>query len=307
MGEDDRILLVFYYMPTLHTPVLLNEVLEYLNPCPGQNFIDATFGAGGHGLEILKKIKLSGKLLAIDANADVSVFVKNKDNKNLIFINDNFRNLDKIVKKNFPYHVKGILLDLGLSSDELEQSGRGFSFLKNEPLDMRFSVNQELTAAEIINHYSLGNLIDIFKKFGEYKHAGKLAEKIIELRKKQKFQTTFDLVRAINLVHHHNFKEKIHPATKVFQALRIAVNEEFKNLTIVLPQAIDILAPGGRLAIISFHALEDRIVKNFFRDLSRAKNPEIKILTKKPVVPINFEVHENPRSRSAKLRVIEKI
>jgi len=293
----------------MHIPVLLHEVLEYFNPKPNQNFIDCTFGGGGHGLEILKIILPNGKLLAIDANGEIKK-LRNKEikgNKNLIFVNDNFRNLDKIVKNYFSYPVNGILLDLGLSSDELENSGRGFSFLKDEPLDMRFDIRQNLTAFEIINYYSLENLIDIFKNFGEYRYAKNLAKKIIELRKKKKIKTTFELVEVVRLVARQNFKEKIHPATKVFQALRIAVNDELRNLSLVLPQTIDILAPLGRLIVISFHALEDRIVKNFFRDTAKAEAPFIKILTKKPIVSTTEEIKNNPRSRSAKMRIIEKL
>lgn len=292
-------------MSTAHIPVLLLEVLEYLNPEPGQNFIDCTFGGGGHSLAILEKIKPKGKLLAIDANADAIKEVEN--NKNIIFVNDNFRNLDKIVAHDFPYVVKGILLDLGLSSDELENSGRGFSFQKDEPLDMRFDISEDLTAEEIINTYSLENLTNIFKNFGEYRASKKLSQLIVKTRKQQAINTTNDLVALILQITPRRSQEKIHPATQVFQALRMAVNEELKSLKIVLPQTIEILATGGRLAIISFHSLEDGIVKNFFRDLSREDKPRIKILTKKPIVPTEQEILRNPRCRSAKMRVIEKI
>jgi len=293
----------------MHIPVLLHEVLEYFNPKPNQNFIDCTFGGGGHGLEILKIILPNGKLLAIDANGEIKK-LRNKEikgNKNLIFVNDNFRNLDKIVKNYFSYPVNGILLDLGLSSDELENSGRGFSFLKDEPLDMRFDIRQNLTAFEIINYYAIENLKNILKNFGDYRYDKNLEKKIIELRKKKKIKTTFELVEVVRLVARQNFKEKIHPATKVFQALRIAVNDELRNLSLVLPQTIDILAPLGRLIVISFHALEDRIVKNFFRDTAKAEAPFIKILTKKPIVSTTEEIKNNPRSRSAKMRIIEKL
>ncbi len=292
-------------MNTVHIPVLLNEVLEYLNPQSGQNFIDGTFGGGGHSLAILERIKPNGKLLAIDANFDVIKSIK--ANKNIIFVHNNFRNLDKIVAKNFPYSVNGILLDLGLSSDELETSGRGFSFQKDEPLDMRFDIKKDLTAEEIINTYSLENLINIFKNFGEYTYSKKLAQLLVQTRKQYKIKTTSDLVALILQITPHKNQEKIHPATQVFQALRMAVNDELKSLKIVLSQAIEILASGGRLVIISFHSLEDGLVKNYFRDLSRQDQPRIKIITKKPVGPTEQEIFGNPRCRSAKMRIIEKL
>lgn len=290
-------------MNSVHKPAMLGEVIKYLNLHPGDNVIDCTFGGGGHSLEILKRIGNSGKLLAIDANDDVVVL----KNKNFKLVNDNFKNLKNIVNKNFDYPVHGILLDLGLSSDELEKSGRGFSFQKNEPLDMRFDIKQELTAVHILNSYSVEELYNIFKDFGEYPHARRLSKSVYQQRKLKKFKNTQDLVDIVLEVHPHKYYNKIHPATKIFQALRIAVNDELENLKKVLPQAVEILQPRGRLVVISFHALEDRIVKHYFRELSRIEKPIIKLLTKKPISPSDEEVKENPRSRSAKMRVIEKI
>ncbi len=295
-------------MSSVHKPVLLKEVLDYLIPAPDKNFIDCTFGGGGHGVEILKRIAPEGKLLAIDADIETSNQISDiRNNKNIIFINDNFRNLQEIVAKKFPYSVQGILLDLGLSSDQLENSGRGFSFQKDEPLDMRFDTRQSLTAAEILNSYSLEALYDIFKNYGEYPHARRLCQGIFRTRKITKFKTTQQLVALVLEIQPRRFFDKLHPATKVFQALRIAVNDELESLKEVLPQAVDILSANGRLMVISFHALEDRIVKNFFRDLARQEVPVIKILTKKPVVPSEEEIRQNPRSRSAKMRVAEKM
>lgn len=294
-------------MNSVHTPVLLKEVLECLNPQPGQNFIDCTFGGGGHSCEILKRIGRGGHLLAIDADSGVEKNKEIKGNKNIIFVNNNFRNLKEIVAEKFPYPAHGILLDLGLSSDQLEKSGRGFSFQTNEPLDMRFDVEQELTAAEILNSYSLEDLYDIFKTFGEYPHARRLSQSVFKQRRLKPFTNTQDLVALVLQIQPRRWRDKLHPATKVFQALRIAVNSELKNLELVLPQAVENLAPGGRLAVIAFHALEDRIVKNFFRGLVQSENSPIKLLTKKPTVPTYEEIKNNPRSRSAKLRVIEKL
>jgi len=292
-------------MSSIHKSVLIQEVISNLNLKPGDNAIDCTFGGGGHSREILKKIAPSGKLLAIDADAGVESQKLKAENPNIIFVNDNFRNLKRIVENSFSHPVNGILMDLGLSSDQLENSGRGFTFQKDEPLDMRFDVKGDLTAAEILNSYSLENLIYIFENFGEVSGAERLAKKILEIRRKKKFATTFDLVAAVEEAGVKSRTPKINSATLVFQALRLAVNDELGALKEALLAAKEILAPGGRLCVISFHALEDKIVKNFFRDWYKAK--EVKLLTKKPIAPEFGEVKANPRSRSAKLRVIEKI
>jgi 16S rRNA (cytosine1402-N4)-methyltransferase len=301
-------------MISVHKPVLLNEVLENLNPQAGQNFIDGTFGGGGHSSEILKKIGSSGKLLAIDANSEAEKL--KSDNKNFRLVIDNFKNLEQIVADNLDFFnhpkgsekfINGILLDLGLSSDELDISGRGFTFQKDEPLDMRFDINSQTTATEILKSYSLGKLIDIFKNLGDYPKAKQLAEEIVKIRKIKSIETTFELVNLILSTTPRRKFDKIHPATKVFQALRIAVNSELDNLISVLPQCLELLALKGRLAIISFHSGEDKIVKHFFRNESEFENPRIKLITKKPIVPTEEEIEKNPRARSAKLRVIEKI
>ena len=284
-----------------HIPVMLREVLEYLNPQPNQNFIDCTFGGGGHGLAILEKIKPSGKLLGIDANSASLQLTADR----LQLINDNFANLKAIYERHFPYPVSGILFDLGLSSIELEQSGRGFSFMRNEPLDMRFNPeSQRLTAAEILNKYSRNKLIEIFKDYGEIPavKAKTVSMEIIKRRGRKRFQRTEDLVEIIG-VKGKNYR--IHPATLFFQALRIEVNDELNALREGLAQAVEILAGGGKLAAISFHSLEDRIVKHYFKELGG--QDRVKILTKKPVATSQTEVGENPRARSGKLRVIEKI
>ncbi len=300
-----------------------------MDPQPNQNFIDCTFGGGGHSIVILAKTLPNGKILGIDANRDSlekfkiqnSKF-KNKDR--LILINDNFRNLKSIYANNFPYPVSGILLDLGLSSMELGDPERGFSFLTDGLLDMRFDQQKHgLTAGEVLNKYDLENLIKIFTEYGEAPRgkAWQVAKAVVAARKRQLFRTTFDFSRVILQVFYpravergeitmatkdfyHKRRKITHPATQFFQALRIEVNDELGNLREVLPSAMEILAKGGRLAVISFHSLEDRIVKNFFRD--GAKAGQLKILTKKPIGPEEIERQENPRSRSAKLRVAEK-
>lgn len=289
----------------MHQPVLLEEAIGYLDPQPGQNFIDATFGEGGHSRAMLYKIGPQGRLLGIDANPAASQGLK-LDHANLVTVNDNFSKLKEIYEHFFTYPVHGILFDLGLSTPLLEESGRGFSFAKDEPLDMRFNPDkQRLTAAEVLNNYSLDKLYIIFKEFGEYAHARLLSKGILEERRKKRFATTRDLVETVLKYHFSKGRERIHPATKVFQALRIEVNRELESLVEALPQAFEILESGGRLVVISFHSLEDRIVKNYFRELG--KEGRVKILTKKPLAAGGDEIEENPRARSAKLRAVIKL
>lgn len=293
----------------MHLPVLTKEVLEFLNPKPGENFIDCTIDGGGHAKEILKKISPAGKLLGIDLDkkmiAALQAKIKNEKLNNLIVAEGNFKNLKKITEeKNFS-RVSGILIDLGWSSIQIEESGRGFSFLKNEPLDMRYS-SFGISAAEAVNQLSEKDLADIFWQYGEERFSRRIAKKIVEARKKKRILTTFDLVDAVKTSVPRSYERgRLHPATRVFQALRIYVNQELENLKEVLPQAVEILAPGGILTVISFHSLEDRIVKNFFREMK--KEGRLEILTKKPVVPSDEEIKSNPRSRSAKLRAVRKI
>jgi len=285
----------------MHIPVLKKEVFECLNPQPNENFIDCTFGGGGHGLTILEKILPYGKLLAIDW--DKEIINQSKVKNNLILVCDNFAKLESIVERKKFKQVSGILLDLGMSSWHIEKSGRGFSFLRNEFIDMRFQ-NSELTAEEIINTWPEKNIEKILKEYGEERFAKKIALKIIENRKIESIKTTFQLreiiKQAVPIWYQH---QRIHFATKTFQALRIAVNDELGNLKIVLNQALNILEPKGRLVVISFHSLEDRIVKHFFKN----NKDKLQILTKKPIRASEEELRINPRSRSAKLRAIIKI
>jgi len=291
---------------TRHTPVLLDEIISYLDLQPGQNVVDCTFGGGGHTRAFLKKVAPSGKVLALDADQRVEAIDKDFElSENLVFVHSNFRHLKEVVQNNFPYPIHGVLIDLGLSSDQLEISGRGFSFKNNEPLDMRFDIDQDLTAADILNTYSADELQQIFQDYGEYRASKTLATAIVKTRKDKKFITTEDLVNLVLDVHPIKKKHfKIHPATQVFQALRIEVNGELESLRLVLPQILDVLSPGGRAAIISFHSLEDHITKHYFKN--EAKENKIKILTKKPIMASEKELIENPRARSAKLRIIEK-
>ncbi len=298
-------------MATIHEPVLLREVLQYLDPQPGQNFIDCTFGGGGHSLEILERIKSDGKLVGIDLDPNV---IQTSSNKNLILVNDNYRNLKNIYKdlsddKRIG-EISGILLDLGLSSDQLGARSRGFSFQDSGTLDMRYNASSDqMTAADILKKYNQKELFKIFKEYGEEPLAWPIAKKIVSERENgNNIETVESLVEIVEGIYnrHYHSKSKKQPATRVFQALRIEVNDEFGNIHKVLPQAIELLKPGGRLAVISFHSGEDRIIKNYFRDESKQDKPRIKIINKKPVIASDKEGQENPRSRSAKLRVIEK-
>jgi len=290
----------------MHIPVLKKEVLEYLDPKANENFIDGTIGEAGHTIEILEKNGPAGKVLGIDRDANQienSKLRLTEFGERAILLCDTYSNLAEIIKKANFSKVDGILLDLGYSSWHLEKSARGFSFSKNEPLDMRYNERNDLTAEKIVNEYLESEIERILREYGEEKFARQIAKKIVEQRKIKRIKTTFELKDIIERAIRFHFG-KINPATRSFQAIRIATNRELDNLVDFLPQAISALNSGGRLAIISFHSLEDRIVKNFFND--EFKKGTIKILTKKPIIATNEEILNNPRSRSAKLRVIIK-
>ena len=266
----------------MHKSVLLHESIEALDLKPGKIFVDATYGGGGHSKEV-RRLFPAVEVIAIDQDPEVGA------------IRANFRDLDKVVARK----VDAILFDLGISTDQLEQSGRGFTFLKDEPLDMRIS-GEGITASDILNSWDESALELVLRGFGEESNSRRIAREIVEGRKVKPFATTFDLVKVVG-----KRRGKIHPATKTFQALRIAVNEELANLETGLEKGFQVLGPNGRFAVISFHSLEDRIVKNFFR--KKIKEKLARQITKKPIVPNIEEIKRNPHSRSAKLRVIEKI
>lgn len=311
---------------TKHIPVLYNEVLEYLDPQPGQHFIDGTFGGGGHTLGILEKTSPDGTVIAFDQDADVierfDAQLKERAEtetipnikKRLHIINSNFDQLKQKYDERFRVPISGVLLDLGLSSDQLEVSERGFSFQGSEALDMRMQADSNTeTAADILNSYSQEELEKILRVYGEEQRARDIAQAIVTTRKRNKFLTTNQLVEIVeNTISPHRSggqaatarRRQIHPATKTFQALRIAVNHELERIHTVLPQIVEVLETGGRVAIISFHSLEDRIVKQFFKDAERAGT--LKVLTKRPIKPTHAEVKRNPRSRSSVMRVAEK-
>lgn len=283
----------------MHIPVLKKEVIDFLSPQPGDKFIDCTVGQGGHAKEIMT---LGGEVLGIDV--DEKQIANNKDA--MILVNDSYINLEKIARVNNFIPVKGVLADLGFSSFHTDESQKGFSFLKDEPLDMRYSSSGELTAEMIVNSWPKEDIVSILKEYGEERLARRIAEEIAESRRRERITTTFQLVEVIKKAVPKGYQNgRIHFATRTFQALRIAVNDELDNLKKLLPQMINVLDKEGRMLIISFHSLEDRIVKNFIRD--KAKEGVLKILTKKPITASFEEININPRARSAKLRVAAKI
>lgn len=281
---------------------MMAEVLRFLAVLPEENFIDATVGLAGHAREILKCNAPTGKLLAIDRDGEAVQSVKEiLPPERAIVIQSNFVELEKIVDDCRFQPVDGILFDLGFSSVQIDDPSRGFSFRQDAPLDMRYDQSQQLTAEEIVNKFSIEKLTQIFREYGDERYAKKIAESIVRVRQRQPIRSTNQLAGIVEDVCRQArgyHRQKIHPATRVFQALRIAVNDELESLKKGLAVALDILSEGGRIVVISFHSGEDRIVKNFFRD----HRDKLEILTKKPVRPSPAEVAANPRSRSARLR-----
>lgn len=295
-----------------HISVLLNESIDGLAIKSGDTIIDGTLGGGGHTLEIVRRFGKSVKIICLDLDMDAisrtKELVKNFES-NIVFKNIGFQDLDKVLLELGVVKVDRILLDLGLSSFQLEEGGRGFSFQRDEPLLMTMKKDlsgDDLTACAIVNTWEEETLADIIYGFGEEKYSRKIAKAIIEARKEKEIKTTFDLVAIIEGAVGRFYKgKKINPSTKTFQALRIATNSELQNLEEVIQKGFDSLEIGGRMAIISFHSLEDRIVKKAFVQLK--EKSIAKIITKKPIVPSEKEIRLNPRSRSSKLRLIEKI
>jgi len=284
----------------MHIPVLLKEITEGVQP--NENYVDCTMNGGGHTREILKKNGPKGKVLGIEI--DKEIFDQVEQHERLIPVNDSYINLKKIVEENGFENIKGILFDIGMSSYHVDSSKRGFSFQKDEPLVM--SYDGSMSAEEILNEWREDEIEKIIKEYGEEEFARKISKKIVERRKGEKIKSTLQLVSIIKEAtpgwYHHG---KTHFATRTFQALRIAVNDELNNFKSALPQALEILDKGGRLMAISFHSLEDRIIKEFLKEKERSG--ELKIITNKPIVPGEEEIRINPRSRSSKLRIGIKI
>jgi len=315
-----------------HIPVMLNEVLKYLNPKEGEYFIDCTLGGCSYTIAIAKKIKSKGKILSIDLD-DIAIKnakskIKNDKLDNVILVQDNFKNLKNIIEEkwqnNLTKKFNGIVFDLGLSSAQLDDIDRGFSFKLDSPLNMNFGQSSEFQDYDteyIINKWKLNDLRKIFYEYGEEKFSNRIASEIIKKRKEKEIKTTWQLVEIIkNAVPQWYQHKKIHFATKIFQALRIATNDELQNLKKVLPIAVYLLKSKGKIVVISYHSLEDRIVKQFFKkeSINCLCPPEIpvcrcnhkrkiKIINKKIIIPTEEEIKNNQRARSAKMRIAEKI
>ena len=302
-----------------HNPVMVPEILKYLDVVSGGRYIDCTLGEGGHSKSILDASNPGGEVLGIDADHEAIEVSKSRLEKyqdRVIFVNDNFRNLRKIAMRRDFIPAHGILLDLGVSSLQLNIETRGFSFMRKSPLDMRFSFNQKLTADQVVNTFQENEIADILYHFGDERRARKIAKIIVENRPIKHSNELAEIIKKKIYISNH----KINPATKTFQALRIYINEELSALSEVLEQSLEIIGIGGRLAVISYHSIEDRIVKNYFRRESKYciclpnvikcecnHEPKLKVITKKPISPSSNEITSNRRSRSAKLRVIERI
>ncbi len=310
-----------------HKPVLLQQVIEGLAITEGLVFVDCNLGDGGHSEEVLKRTKGDVTIIGIDLDPDALVRAKrnlengiNSDSTKIYYCKNNFSEIGTVVRDALSKpatagsSADAILFDLGLSSYELEESGRGFSFRNDDPLEMTFGQkeNYKFTAKDIVNLWSAEQIETIIRSYGEEKFAGRIARRIVEAREVKMqtsgkgFETTFELAELIRSAYPGMLRfGRIHPATKTFQALRIAVNDELTALSEALPAAIDVLKVGGRLAVISYHSLEDRIVKQYFK--KQEEEERVRIITKKPIVPNEDEIRSNPRSRSAKLRIIERI
>ncbi|MEK7520404.1 MAG: 16S rRNA (cytosine(1402)-N(4))-methyltransferase RsmH [Patescibacteria group bacterium] len=295
---------------TIHTPVLLHEVLEVCAPQAGACVIDATANGGGYTFALWERVAPSGCVIAIDKDRDLVTALERRaraEHARIVPICGSYRDLAAIAHAHACGPVRGIVFDLGYSSHHIERSGRGFSFQKDEPLLMRYETNSDLgdglTAYDVVNQSSEYELADIIWRFGEERRSRAIARAVCAARKKQPIRTTGELAAVVRSAYPARHM-RIHPATRTFQALRIFVNEELTELEAALPEALRILAPGGVCAVVSFHSLEDRIVKQCFK--AAAQEHRVALATKKPMVPSRAELHENPRARSAKLRAVIK-
>ncbi len=309
----------------IHVPVLLKEVLYYLNLKQGDIIFDGTLGGAGHTVEIIKAIAPTGKVIGVDLHGQTisTATSRLRDfSENVVLVNDNFANIKKILKRINIKSIDGMLLDLGLSSFLIEKSKRGFSYLKNEKLDMRFGNGDYISAFDVVNKYSQGKLTEIFRKYGEERWSKSISKNIVKHRKSGDIKTTGELVEIIkdSIPRKLKYQRRGHPAKRIFQAIRMEVNKELDNLKMAIEDGFKMLKSGGRMVIISYHSLEDRMVKSSFLEYEgkctcppdfpvckcgREKRAEI--ITKKVVRPGLEEISSNPRSKNARLRVLEKL
>lgn len=292
-----------------HEPVMTAEVLAYLAPRPGHTVVDATVGLGGHSAQILPRLGAQGRLIAVDCDAQALETGRQRLARwtdQVIFVHDRFQHLPDILARCGATTVNGILLDAGVSSMQLDAPERGFSFAYEAPLDMRMDPTGDVTAADLVNYLSERELAQVFWEYGEERYSRAIARAIIRQRRTAPLRATTQLAALVeHTIPRGRWPRHIHPATRVFQALRIAVNHELDALRTVLPHAMAHLTPGGRLVVLTFHSLEDRLVKHAFR--RAAQEGQVTVLTKKPAVPGAEERQRNPRARSAKLRAVEKL
>lgn len=305
----------------MHLPVLLQETIENLITDPHGIYVDCTLGGGGHLSYLADRLAPDARIIGIDKDAGILQQTRRKiKNLNVTLIHSDFRNLEQVVHDLDLEYVDGVMMDLGVSSFQLDDPERGFSFHEDAQLDMRMNRGQELNARDIINNWTESEISAILFKFGEEKFARSISKAIVQHREIKPIETTLELTEIIKAAVPARYRREKHPARKSFQALRIAVNEEMEALREALPQAVDILKPGGRLCVISFHSLEDRIVKQFIQEKALTctcppdfpqcicnQQPQLKIIRRKPIIPSAEECETNPRARSAKLRVAERI
>ena len=302
-----------------HKSVLLNETIKNLNIKEDGVYADLTLGKGGHSKEILKRLSPEGLLIGLDQDKEAIKAAKEnlKEFSNVLFFNENFEKISDVLDKSCLNMIDGALMDIGVSSYQIDNGDRGFSYMKDGPLDMRMNKENELTAKQVINDYSLDELWEIFSKYGEERYSKTIAKSIVDYRKMHEINTTLQLrdivMKSVNT-------NEAHPEKRVFQALRIEVNRELEVLENTLEKIVDRLNKGGRLCVITFHSLEDRIVKNKFKEMSKKcicppefpvcvcnHEKKVKIISKKPILPSKSELKENRRSHSAKLRVCERV
>ncbi len=302
-----------------HKSVLLNETIKNLNIKEDGVYADLTLGKGGHSKEILKRLSPEGLLIGLDQDKEAIKAAKEnlKDFSNVLYFNENFEKISDVLDNACLNMIDGALMDIGVSSYQIDNGDRGFSYMKDGPLDMRMNKENELTAKQVINDYSLDELWEIFSKYGEERYSKTIAKSIVDYRKMHEINTTLQLrdivMKSVNT-------NEAHPEKRVFQALRIEVNRELEVLENTLEKIVDRLNKGGRLCVITFHSLEDRIVKNKFKEMSKKcicppefpvcvcnHEKKVKIISKKPILPSKSELKENRRSHSAKLRVCERV
>ena len=306
----------------MHLPVLLNEAISYLAVNPVGTYVDGTVGGGGHLQRLLQVLRPEAKVLALDKDPDTLAATSRsfQQEPRVVFVHEDFRHLDKVLANYNITKVDGVLLDLGVSSFQLDIEDRGFSFHDDARIDMRMNRHHKLSAWDVVNNYDQADLTRILYQYGEEKYASSIARRIIKARQDRSIDTTLELVELIKSAVPPKYRREKHPARKTFQALRIEVNDELGAVEAVLPQAVDLLRKGGRLCVITFHSLEDRLVKRFMQWEARQcicppelpictcnHQARLEIITRKPILPSAEECQSNPRARSAKLRVAGKI